>query len=274
MAHHDFSLSDLMDDASFSRGVGRNQVNVTPAGKPMPLRTSGATDPDPQRSLTSWTASDVLQGTAAMKPTGATYDVFNQTLSNDLTGILNTEGPIDQLLGNKQSFAPYDVVERGKNYQPGGAAVTDPLTATATDPSGGTAGTGERQEKTVNGTITVVDVQGITVNKTISGQVDKMLTAAKGAGVTLTGNGWRSHQRQIELRTINGCPDVWTASPSTCRVPTAIPGKSKHEEGLAIDFENMKSRGGKGFNWLAANAAKYGFKNLPSEPWHWSTTGG
>ena len=26
--------------------------------------------------------------------------------------------------------------------------------------------------------------------------------------------------------------------------------------------------------WLAANAERFGFSNLPSEPWHWSTTGG
>jgi D-alanyl-D-alanine carboxypeptidase len=25
---------------------------------------------------------------------------------------------------------------------------------------------------------------------------------------------------------------------------------------------------------LAAHAPTYGFRNLPSEPWHWSTTGG
>ena len=28
-----------------------------------------------------------------------------------------------------------------------------------------------------------------------------------------------------------------------------------------------------GFKWLKANAARYGFYNLPSEAWHWSTTG-
>ena len=28
------------------------------------------------------------------------------------------------------------------------------------------------------------------------------------------------------------------------------------------------------FVWLAANAGRFGFSNLPSEPWHWSTTGG
>ena len=25
--------------------------------------------------------------------------------------------------------------------------------------------------------------------------------------------------------------------------------------------------------WLAANAGSFGFRNLPSEPWHWSTNG-
>jgi hypothetical protein len=28
------------------------------------------------------------------------------------------------------------------------------------------------------------------------------------------------------------------------------------------------------FQWLVANAYKYGLKNLPSETWHWSTNGG
>jgi D-alanyl-D-alanine carboxypeptidase len=28
------------------------------------------------------------------------------------------------------------------------------------------------------------------------------------------------------------------------------------------------------FKWLQAHADEYGFVNLPSEPWHWSITGG
>ena len=35
-----------------------------------------------------------------------------------------------------------------------------------------------------------------------------------------SGGGFRTKQRQIELRKINGCPDVWTAPSSSCRVPT------------------------------------------------------
>ena len=51
-----------------------------------------------------------------------------------------------------------------------------------------------------------------------------------------------------------------------------------HERGLAIDF--TCNRGvlvsharDVCFAWLSANAASFGFYNLPSEPWHWSTNG-
>jgi hypothetical protein len=46
-----------------------------------------------------------------------------------------------------------------------------------------------------------------------------------------------------------------------------------HERGLAIDFRNCNSRGSACYRWLAANASRFGLFNLPSEPWHWSTTG-
>jgi D-alanyl-D-alanine carboxypeptidase len=50
-----------------------------------------------------------------------------------------------------------------------------------------------------------------------------------------------------------------------------------HERGLAIDFTEggrTLTRSSAGYNWLRAHAASYGFYNLPSEAWHWSTTGG
>lgn len=125
----------------------------------------------------------------------------------------------------------------------------------------------------VSGSGNQVTVGGITVDASIAGQVEAMLNAARGDGLVLTGSGWRSNARQIQLRTINGCPDVWTSSPSSCRVPTAIPGTSMHERGLAIDFDNCSWRGSACYIWLANNASGFGFYNLPSEPWHWSITG-
>jgi D-alanyl-D-alanine carboxypeptidase len=120
-------------------------------------------------------------------------------------------------------------------------------------------------------------VYGITVNKVVAYPFQHMIDAAAKAGVKLSGGGFRTKEQQIALRTTNGCPDVWTAPASSCRVPTAIPGHSLHELGLAIDLttggKTISSRTSPAFKWLAANAGKYGFVNLPSEPWHWSITG-
>ena len=52
-----------------------------------------------------------------------------------------------------------------------------------------------------------------------------------------------------------------------------------HERGQAIDFGNMCYPSGKTcpgnprWEWLTANAGKFGFKPLSSEAWHWSVTG-
>lgn len=60
--------------------------------------------------------------------------------------------------------------------------------------------------------------------------------------------------------------------------PTAPPGRSNHNAGLSVDIDTGLSiesfAAGKRtavFNWLVANAGKYGFvRDVPVEPWHWS----
>jgi len=120
-------------------------------------------------------------------------------------------------------------------------------------------------------------VYGITVNKIVAYPLQRMIDDAATAGIQLSGGGFRTKQQQIALRTTNGCPDVWTAPASSCKVPTAIPGRSLHELGLAIDLSSgqktITDRKGAAFIWLTANAGRYGLVNLPSEPWHWSITG-
>ncbi|HWS34540.1 MAG TPA: D-alanyl-D-alanine carboxypeptidase family protein [Actinoplanes sp.] len=131
----------------------------------------------------------------------------------------------------------------------------------------------------VRPSFTVADtssVYGVTVHRNVAFAFKRMVDDAAKAGVQISGGGFRTKERQIELRTINGCPDVWTAPSSSCRVPTAIPGRSLHEIGLAVDISSggkTISRKTKAFTWLQANAAKYGYVNLPSEAWHWSITG-
>lgn len=136
-------------------------------------------------------------------------------------------------------------------------------------------------------TVRTADGSSFEVAAEIAAQVQALLDAAAADGVMLGGWGLRSHARQHELRRENGCPDGWThtdgedpklwAPSSSCRVPTARPGWSNHETGKAIDFtyggKVIGSRRSVPFRWLEANAGRYGLKNLPSEPWHWSVDG-
>ncbi len=128
----------------------------------------------------------------------------------------------------------------------------------------------------VTGSGEIVDAGGIRVHRSIAGNVAALLGAAAADGVPLSGSGYRDSARQIELRRQH-CGSssyaIYQASASSCSPPTARPGSSMHERGLAIDFRNCNSRGSACYRWLSANASRFGLFNLPSEPWHWSTTG-
>ena len=72
--------------------------------------------------------------------------------------------------------------------------------------------------------------------------------------------------------------DIYDKPSSECTPPTAKPGTSMHERGLAIDFKygtqmSEQFKDTPGFTWLQRNAARFGLKNFWKEPWHWSTTG-
>ena len=120
-------------------------------------------------------------------------------------------------------------------------------------------------------------VGGITVATSIANDLRNMLAAASTAGIRLGGYGYRDINAQIQLRRQNcGTSDfaIWQMAADSCRPPTARPGYSAHEKGLAIDFQVngvfIRSHSEPGWQWLNANAGRYGFINLPSEPWHWS----
>lgn len=122
-------------------------------------------------------------------------------------------------------------------------------------------------------------VRGITVDASIAGNLAAMLAAAEADGVSISGAGYRDPAGQIAVRR-NNCGSsnfaIYEAPSSSCRPPTARPGQSMHERGLAIDFTSggsVLNRGSAAFAWLKANAARFGFFNLPSEAWHWSTNG-
>jgi peptidoglycan hydrolase CwlO-like protein len=121
----------------------------------------------------------------------------------------------------------------------------------------------------------------IKVAGAIAGNVQALLDAAAAAGVSLcASSGWRSPEQQIELRRAHcGTSNyaIYQMPASQCSPPTARPGSSMHERGLAIDFScnggGAIRRGNSCWNFLVAHANDYGLYNLPSESWHWSTNG-
>lgn len=126
--------------------------------------------------------------------------------------------------------------------------------------------------------IRVCVLEGIDYNVAIEQNVKAILDGARAAGINFSGSGgFRSYDEQVDLRKTNGCADIYTAPSSTCSPATAIPGTSMHEWGLALDLsvnESTIKSGSAGYNWMVENEAIHGLKNLPGEPWHWSTTGG
>ncbi len=166
---------------------------------------------------------------------------------------------------NEAATPPPIVQVPPSNQDPGGTE-SNPLPP---DPTGNPTGTG-------TGGISLCTVGGITVNCVIKSQVQALLNAARSSGLSLSGGGYRDPAAQIELRKQHCGTSyyaIYEMSASACNPPTARPGTSQHELGLAIDFSNCSSRGSACYRWLAANASRFGFYNLPSEPWHWSTTG-
>jgi hypothetical protein len=146
--------------------------------------------------------------------------------------------------------------------------------------AGGGSSGGGRGPTRVVGNIALASTHGITVAASIVDQLDAMLNAAQADGIVLGGGGYRSSDSQIALRRAHcGSSDyaIYEMSPSSCHPPTARPGQSMHEQGLAIDFTYqgrvIGSHSSPAFQWLAGHASSYGFYNLPSEPWHWSTNG-
>ncbi len=51
----------------------------------------------------------------------------------------------------------------------------------------------------------------------------------------------------------------------------AKPGYSHHQNGISMDVGGIGGYNTKAYNWLKANASKYGFQNdVRGEFWHWT----
>lgn len=162
------------------------------------------------------------------------------------------------------------------------AALAESVSGVPVTPGGSSGGT-TPPVTTPGGSVSrppLTTVGGITVNSRIADSLRGLLAAASSAGYRLGGYGYRDINAQIQLRRQNcGTSEyaIWQMPADSCSPPTARPGYSMHEQGLAVDFQSngsfISSRSNPAFGWLAANAGRFGFTNLPSEPWHWSNPG-
>jgi hypothetical protein len=119
----------------------------------------------------------------------------------------------------------------------------------------------------------------IRVAGSIAHYVQGLLDLAGRRDVPLCGSGYRDPRRQVELRRLHcGTSDyaVYEMPASRCRPPTARPGASMHEQGLAVDFTcggGPIVASGECDSFLRSEAGDFGLRNLPSEVWHYSTNG-
>jgi len=93
--------------------------------------------------------------------------------------------------------------------------------------------------------------------------LDKLIVAAEQAKIPVKINsGYRTYDDQVRVR---------AQYPND----SAKPGTSNHGFGLAVDFATPSpyrriKQGDKLYDWLVAgNGAKFGFKRIASETWHW-----
>lgn len=132
-----------------------------------------------------------------------------------------------------------------------------------------TPGGGRRVAAYVNGqprTITVVPVgNGQYLRADAARAWQRMQEAARAVGINLSAtSGFRTMEQQQELyrRYLNGTGNL-----------AARPGYSNHQNGIAMDIGGVGGRGTAADRWLRANAARFGFRNLPSEYWHYDYVG-
>ncbi len=113
----------------------------------------------------------------------------------------------------------------------------------------------------------------IVVSALLARPTTDLLTAAAHDGVPLcASSSFRNSQQQVALRAAY-CTSAFDPA-ATCLRPVALPGRSMHEQGLAIDFTSDAA----GYSWLARNADRFGLHHLvgsagAAEPWHYSLDG-
>ena len=110
MAHFNIDILDQRSNGSLAAAYGANTANLNSLGETNPLRTSGSQNPT--ASLTSYSVSEMLQGSATYRPQGFAYDAYNQTISSDLGYLIRSEGGENQLLAGRTGLLAQDILRK------------------------------------------------------------------------------------------------------------------------------------------------------------------
>ncbi len=225
-----------------------------------------------------------LPAILAQKTSESVQNLFVKKNSDDSYLALQTQGSVLQSETTSNQYGFTKVIP-GLLRALSNTGLSDATeTGSATTPTTGTGAptnTGSLPSGPVDISETVEVTGGIRAHKSIAANFERMIAAANVAGLPLSASsGWRDPQKQIDLRRQNCGPteyDIYQRPSGECDPPTAIPGTSNHEGGLAFDLAcgdgRIETSSDPCFVWLSANAAAYGLKNLPIEPWHWSVDG-
>ena len=141
----------------------------------------------------------------------------------------------------------------------------------------GTTDIGVTTHKVKQITMRLCTFEGKKLSSTTAPRVLQFIKEARAAGKKVTiSSGVRTYEEQVALYHVN-------CGRGVCRPPTAKPGTSNHEGGVAIDWglsgstwcfpDGKTCVGNAGYDYMVANGAKYDFHKLPSEAWHWSMNG-
>jgi zinc D-Ala-D-Ala carboxypeptidase len=96
---------------------------------------------------------------------------------------------------------------------------------------------------------------------------ERMKKAAEADGIRWSvTDSYRTYDQQVKLAQEKG---LYSQGGLAAR-----PGTSNHGWGLAVDLGGGANRSGSEQNeWLRQNAARYGFRTIAREPWHWEYVG-
>lgn len=165
-----------------------------------------------------------------------------------------------EISGGGGNFRPWSVYKSGayKQYLPQARQAVSGVGSTANVDIKATYGNG----RIPDAALVPIGVGSHKLAPGAAAAFNRMREAAAAADITFgVTDSYRTYDSQVNLAARKGLYSQGGLA--------AKPGTSNHGWGTAVDL----ALSSQAQSWLNANAATYGFKTIPREPWHWEFTG-